>query len=177
MVKNKLPYLLSICVFVCIYPVLADNLPTLISQPVSVSANLTASSTNANVATTNTNADKILFDGKTISTTPSNSLTPTINKTTKATLPKKVFSVATALVIGTPVCIVRRTKYEEWYGVNGMVGDSTNKCKKVLAGIFWLPWAVICGTGEAPFDAVANGLMYPAFTKDQLSQGKLVQNN
>ncbi len=94
-----------------------------------------------------------------------------------SSLPKKVFSVATALLVGTPVCIVRRSKYEVWYGVNGMVGDSASKGKKVLAGIFWFPFAVVTGTCEAPFDALANGLMYPAFTHDQLSQGKLVQNN
>ncbi len=107
----------------------------------------------------------------------SNSSTVKTNQAIKATLPKKVFSIATALFVGTPVCIVRRTKYEEWYGVKGLIGDSNNKCKKLLAGIVWLPCAVICGTGEAPFDAVANGLMYPAFSKDQLSQGKLIQNN
>ncbi len=92
-------------------------------------------------------------------------------------MPKKIFSVATAFFIGTPVCVVRRSKYEEWYGVHGMIGDSDNKYKKVLAGTFWLPFAVITGTLEAPFDALGNGLMYPAFSKDQLSEGKLIQNN
>jgi hypothetical protein len=58
-----------------------------------------------------------------------------------------------------------------------MVGDSDSKSKKVLVGVFWFPFAVMCGTCEAPFDAAANGLMYPAFSKDQLSQGKLIQNN
>jgi hypothetical protein len=95
----------------------------------------------------------------------------------KATLSKKIFSIATAFFIGTPVCVVRRTKYEEWYGVHGMIGDSESKTKKVLAGTFWLPFAVVTGTAEAPFDALANGIMYPALSKDQLSQGKLIQNN
>jgi hypothetical protein len=95
----------------------------------------------------------------------------------KASLPKKAFSVATALLIGTPVCIVRRTKYEEWYAVHSMVGDSDNKAKKILAGVFWAPFAAISGTAEAPFDACANGLMYPAGSKDQQSRGKLIQNN
>jgi hypothetical protein len=99
------------------------------------------------------------------------------NNVNKAPLAKKVFSVATALAIGTPVCIIRRTKYEEWYGVHGLIGNSNNKTKKVVAGVFWFPFALLCGTGEAPFDAVANGLMYPAFSKDQLSQGNLIQNN
>lgn len=88
-----------------------------------------------------------------------------------------MFSIATAVVIGTPVCVVRRTKYEEWYGVNGMVGDSAGKGKRVAAGIFWFPFAVLTGICEAPVDALANGLMYPALSKDQLSQRKLIQNN
>jgi hypothetical protein len=101
----------------------------------------------------------------------------TTNSAGKASLPKKALSVATAFFVGTPVCIVRRTKYEEWYGVHSMVGDSDNKAKKVLAGMFWFPFAVVNGTAEAPFDAFANGLMYPAGSKDQQSRGKLIQNN
>lgn len=97
--------------------------------------------------------------------------------TSKCSFSKKLLSVATALFVGTPVCVVRRTKYEEWYGVHGMIGDSDNKYKKVLAGTCWLPFAVTCGTAEAPFDALTNGLMYSAFSKDQLSKGKLMQNN
>jgi hypothetical protein len=95
----------------------------------------------------------------------------------KSSLPKKALSLASALVIGTPVCIVRRTKYEEWYAVHGFLGDTKSKFKKVLFGTVWFPFAAVCGTAEAPFDAFANGLMYPAFSKDQLSEGKLVQNN
>jgi len=95
----------------------------------------------------------------------------------KATLSKKIFGITTAFFIGTPVCVVRRSKYEEWYGVHGMIGDSESKTKKILAGAFWLPFAVVTGTAEAPFDAAANALMYPAFSKDQQSKGKLVQNN
>src|SRR5208282_6095028 len=56
---------------------------------------------------------------------------------TKVSLPKKIFSIATAFLVGTPVCVVRRSKYEQWYGVHGMIGDSESKCKKILAGTFW----------------------------------------
>jgi len=103
--------------------------------------------------------------------------TPSPSVIRKSTLPKKIYSIATAFVIGTPICVVRRTKYEEWYGVHGMIGDSESKGKKFLAGAFWFPFAIVTGTAEAPFDAITNGLMYPAFSKDQLSQGKLTQNN
>jgi hypothetical protein len=96
---------------------------------------------------------------------------------TKASPGKKLFSIIAATVIGTPVCMVRRTKYEESYGVKGMIGDSDRKASKLLAGVFWLPNAIVCGVAEAPFDAFANALMYPAFSKDQLSEGKLIQNN
>jgi hypothetical protein len=94
-----------------------------------------------------------------------------------ASLPKKCLSTLAAAVIGTPVCVVRRTKYEEWYAAHGMVGDSDSKILKALAATFWFPFAAIDGTAEAPFDAVANGLMYPAFSQDQMSKGKLIQNN
>ncbi len=161
MTKNRLICSLLTCITACIYPCWADETVPLIGKP--------ESADNASINQPQLSATD---------TTPANN--PPTDKTsyaTKASLPKKVFSVATALVVGTPVCVVRRTKYEEWYGVNGLIGNSENKCKKVLARIFWFPCAVICGTGEAPFDALANGLMYPAFSKDQLSQGKLIQNN
>jgi hypothetical protein len=105
------------------------------------------------------------------------SASSTSNSATKPSLSKKALSVVKACFVGTPVCIVRRTKYEEWYGVHSMVGDTDNKAKKILAGMFWFPCAVVSGTAEAPFDAAANALMYPAGSKDQQSRGKLIQNN
>jgi len=164
MTKKKIIGLLFAFSAACIYPCWANDsvgTPPLISKPES--------------------ADNVSINQPQPSATDAASAnSPPAGKTsqaTKASLPKKVFSVATAFIVGTPVCVVRRTKYEEWYGVNGLIGNSNNKCKKVLARIIWFPCAVICGTGEAPFDALANGLMYPAFSKDQLSQGKLIQNN
>jgi hypothetical protein len=115
-------------------------------------------------------SSKILTD----SLPPSDSLG---NSKPHTSFARKCLSVVTAACVGTPICVVRRSKYEEWYGVHGMIGDSDSKFKKVLAGAIWLPCALICGAGEAPFDAVANSLMYPAFSKDQMSKGKLIQNN
>jgi hypothetical protein len=166
MTKNKIIYLLLICIATSLYPSWADeNAPPLASQ--TQPANSTNSTSNMGEPSPNAT-----------NTTQENSPTQVKSSPpTKSSLPKKVFSVAAALLVGTPVCIVRRTKYEEWYEVHGFVGDSDNKCKKILAAIVCFPYALICGTGEAPFDALANGLMYPAFSKDQLSQGKLIQNN
>ena len=127
--------------------------------------------------TTGSDASPTLHTNEITSKTDDAVTNPPPRVVRKSTLPKKIFGVATALVIGTPVCVVRRSKYEEWYGVHGMIGDSDSKCKKVLAGTFWLPFAMITGTLEAPFDATTNSIMYPAFSKDQLSQGKLIQNN
>jgi hypothetical protein len=95
----------------------------------------------------------------------------------KSSPAKKFTSIVTAFAIGTPVCMVRRTKYEESYAVKHWVGNSKSKFTRILAGTFWLPGAIVCGCGEAPFDAFANALMYPAFSKDQISEGKLIQNN
>lgn len=171
MTTNRLISLLLTCIAASICPSLAnDSLVTaspqpLISEPESAARADASSGINLTVPSPAATAQITNPTGNTVS------------QATKSSLPKKVFSVATALVIGTPVCIVRRTKYEEGYGVNGLIGNSDNKCKKVLARVFWSPCAVISGTLEAPFDAFANGLMYPAFSKDQLSQGKLIQNN
>ena len=107
-------------------------------------------------------------------------ITPTSNgKTEKAPLGKKLISVVAAFCVGTPVCVVRRSKYEEKYAVNQMVGDTDKKFVKKLAAAFWLPFSIVDGTLEAPFDAAANGLMYSnkPFSKDQMSCGKLIQNN
>jgi len=110
------------------------------------------------------------------STSPPASTTPSVPGP-KASLPKKVVSVASAIVIGTPVCMVRRTKYEEKYAIHGQLGDTDSKVKKAIFGTLWFPFAVVDGFAEAPFDAFANGIMYPAFSKDQMSEGKLKQNN
>jgi hypothetical protein len=163
MKKNMLIGSLFTCITASIYPSWANDLSPAINASPSVN-NLESAEYAPAIA-----SQPGLNSAKSEETTNS--------QRTKVSTPKKVFSVATALLVGTPVCVVRRTKYEERYGVNGLIGSSDSKCKKVLASVFWLPFAVVCGTAEAPFDALANGLMYPAFSKDQLSQGKLIQNN
>ena len=172
----------------CIYPAWANDSSKSIVQTVPGTASNTSNritnneiSNNAGNNTTTANyvtGDNHQSDASKPDALHTNNLTPNNNgKTNKTTLPKKAFSIATAFLIGTPVCIVRRTKYEERYTINNWVGEGAPKYEKVLAGIVWFPFAAICGTGEAPFDALANGLMYPAFSKDQLSAGKLIQNN
>jgi hypothetical protein len=96
-----------------------------------------------------------------------------------ASLGKKAVSFLAGSIAGTPICIVRRSKYEEWYGVHSMVGESKHKFARAVASTFWLPFAICTGTIEAPFDATANALMYSSrpFSKDQFSLGKLQQNN
>ncbi len=156
---KKIQFALSLAALIC-FPIYSLAYPALATEPASDAGTAVSP-----------NEIKSKSDG------PVQTNAPPPSVTKKSTLPKKIFSVATAFFIGTPVCVVRRSKYEEWYGVHGMIGDSESKCKKVLASAFWLPFAVVTGTLEAPFDAVTNGAIYPAFSKDQLSQGKLIQNN
>ena len=130
MTKNIIIFSLLICITACIDPSLAnDSLVIAGAPPLAIRSgsdngiNLTSSASQP----TPSAADP----GQTNSQTTGKS-----SHATKSSLPKKAFSVATAFFIGTPVCVVRRSKYEEWYGVHGMVGDSESKCKKVLAGAF-----------------------------------------
>jgi len=101
-------------------------------------------------------------------------------KKTPANVPfhKKFVSFLAGTVVGVPVCMVRRSKYEDWYAVHGMVGDSDNKLARATLGTLWFPFAVVTGVCEAPFDGAINAFRNTdkPFSKDQFSLGELKQN-
>lgn len=72
--------------------------------------------------------------------------------------PARIAGVIVGSVVGTPVCAIRKTIDEEKYGIQGMVGDTDNKLKKVAAGVFWLPFSVLLAPAESPICATVNAM-------------------
>jgi hypothetical protein len=122
------------------------------------------------------------------STGQSNSLSPTANTSqpnasnsqvpatskpggpVNSSLPKRALGLVCGTVVGTPVCVVRKSIDEEAYAVNGMVSDTSKKKARMLAGFFWLPFAVFTGAVEAPVFAARNSLKAEEpFSKEQFS--------
>jgi len=75
--------------------------------------------------------------------------------------------------------MVRRSKYEDWFAVNSMVGDSGGKFKRVTLKVLWGPFAVVTGVCESPIDGLINAVRNSdkPFSKDQFSLGELKQNH
>lgn len=89
---------------------------------------------------------------------------------TKAPLPRRLLGVVVGAVVGTPVCLVRKTIDEEKYGIAGIIGTNNNKAVVTTAGVFWLPFAFMTGTVESPVYATLNSLnAEEPFSKAQFS--------
>src|SRR5579883_3323275 len=63
--------------------------------------------------------------------------------------PKAIAGFFAGAIVGTPVCVVRKSIDEENDGIQGMVGNTDKARFKIPAGIFWLPFATVTGTLEA----------------------------
>lgn len=87
-----------------------------------------------------------------------NTPTPSNVSTGGASFPARVAGVVAGTFVGTPVCIVRKSIDEEKYGIQGIVGNTNSKMKKVAAGAFWLPFSVVTGFVESPVCAAVNSL-------------------
>ena len=104
-------------------------------------------------------------------TTPAADSNPKTTSGPKPPVAKRVLGIVVGTVVGTPVCVVRKTIDEEKYGINGMIGTSNNKKAQVAAGLFWAPFAVFTGAVESPAYAAINSLNATdePFTKSQFS--------
>ena len=97
---------------------------------------------------------------------------------TKVAMPTRIAGCIAGTFVGIPVCMVRRSKFENWYAVHSMVGNTGNKAARVTLRVLWAPFAVITGVCEAPADGTVNAIRYSSkpFSKDQFSLGELKQN-
>jgi hypothetical protein len=105
-------------------------------------------------------------------TSTTSTANPASTRGTKASLPKKALGLVFGAVVGTPVCVVRKTIDEEKYGINGMIGTTNKKSAQVAAGIFWAPFALFTGTVESPvYSAIHSLNADEPFSKEQFSLG------
>jgi hypothetical protein len=93
-------------------------------------------------------------------------------------LPKAIAGFLTGVVIGTPICFVRKFPQEVNEGAHGFVGSikdhDDNKLFLIPAGIAWLPVAGVMTALEAPAYAVKDAYTAKtAFSKEQFSLGEL----
>ena len=154
MTKNFIAALAAICVAsLYIYPVWADSDPA--NSPSAASSPSTANPT-------------------------SSAGSPSAASSTKApgnwaSLPKKTIAFLVGAVVGTPICAVRKSIDEAKDGTHGMVGETDKKQLIIPATLFWLPFAVVTGTLEAPCYAVINSLENAdkPFSKEQFSLGEM----
>jgi hypothetical protein len=89
----------------------------------------------------------------------------TANSSKHSGLAKDFFGVLTGVVVGTPVCMVRKPMDEDKYAVSDLTGNS----KKGRA--VWAPFSAVQGVLEAPFYALNNSLVNydKPFSKEQFS--------
>lgn len=94
-------------------------------------------------------------------------------------LPVFIAGVATGAFVGMPISLVRRFIWEEKQGIQGLVGDSTNKAAIVSAGAFWLPFSALLGCSEAPVMGPVNSIKNydKPFSKEQFSLGAIGQGS
>ena len=75
------------------------------------------------------------------------------------------------MIIGTPVCAVRKPIDEEKYGIDSLSGGNKRGKVVVPSAIFWAPFSTAAGVLEAPFWALNNSLvnLNEPFSKEQMS--------
>ena len=88
-----------------------------------------------------------------------------------SSLAKKFLGVMTGVVVGTPVCMVRKPMDEDKYAVSDLTGNSTKGRAVVPTAVLWAPFSAVQGVLEAPFVALNNSLVNydKPFSKEQFS--------
>ena len=84
---------------------------------------------------------------------------------------KKFLGVVTGVIVGTPVCMVRKPLDEDKYAVADLTGNSDKGRAVVPTTVLWAPFSVVGGILEAPFCAFNNSLVNydKPFSKEQFS--------
>ncbi len=89
-------------------------------------------------------------------------------------MPLKGASVATSMVIGIPVAILRKSTENTKDETNKLAGDNGNFVMKGLAGLVGLPIGIVSGTIDGSQSGFKNSLKCDKpFTKEQFSFGDL----
>jgi hypothetical protein len=96
--------------------------------------------------------------------------------------PVRIASVCAALVVGTPVCFVRKLPQEAKQGAEGLAGsifgETHNRFLLIPAGLLWFPAASAISAMEAPGYALRDAWMADQpFSKEQFSLGALDLEN
>jgi hypothetical protein len=88
-----------------------------------------------------------------------------------SSLAKKFLGVMTGVVVGTPVCMVRKPMDEDKYAISDLTGHSKKGRAVVPTAVLWAPFSAVQGVLEAPFFAFNNSLVNydKPFSKEQFS--------
>lgn len=99
------------------------------------------------------------------------SLQPNKKKSAHHNFAHCTLGIVTGIVIGIPVCAVRKPIDEDKNAVGSLAGSSKKNKVVVPSAIFWTPFAAVAGVLEAPFYALNNSLVNAdkPFSKEQLS--------
>lgn len=89
-------------------------------------------------------------------------------------MPLKAASVATTLVVGTPIAVARKIGNNTCDMTKAVAGDDSNPLMTGAVGLFVAPVGVIAGTAEGGFYGVKNSMVHvdKPFSKDQFSLGE-----
>ncbi len=84
---------------------------------------------------------------------------------------KKIIGVVTGVVVGAPVCAVRKPLDEDKYAIADLTGNSKKGRAVIPTAVLWAPFACVEGILEAPFFAINNSLVNydKPFSKEQFS--------
>jgi hypothetical protein len=95
----------------------------------------------------------------------------TITSPKHSSIATKFLGVITGIVVGTPICMVRKPVDEDKYAVADLTGNSNKGRAVAPTATLWAPFAAVQGILEAPFWAVNNSLVNynKPFSKDQFS--------
>jgi hypothetical protein len=148
-----------------IIPVLAATVFVLsISQAIASSDGLPIQSVADSTNPVSGDASKPATTGRTIATTK------------HSCFATKFLGVVTGIIVGTPICMVRKPLDEDKYAVADLTGTSNKGRAVAPTAVLWAPFAGVQGILEAPFWAVNNSLVNydKPFSKDQFSLVKPV---
>ncbi|MBU6454249.1 MAG: hypothetical protein KGS72_20900 [Cyanobacteria bacterium REEB67] len=102
---------------------------------------------------------------------PAASLPSAGSSASNASLPSRIFGAAAGIIVGIPVCAVRRPIAGENYGIDSTAGRHSEPRKKIPAAFLYAPCAIVTGLIESPFYALNNSLVNfnKPFSKEQFS--------
>jgi hypothetical protein len=145
--------------------------PPVVTPSAPLSALPSAGASTSSAPTSNAPTSNAPTSSASTSSAPTSSA-PTNNAPTNSTsLPARMFGAAAGLIVGIPVCAVRRPIAGENYGIDSTAGRHSEPRKKIPAAFLYAPCAIVTGLIESPFYALNNSLVNfnKPFSKEQFS--------